>query len=232
MSPLQSTLAAVPATRRTGVADPAGIDPERVPSVAIYHDRALGRAALAALLQENGVEVLAAAPIDVETVLSGPEGVAPDVALIGVSGQGVAMAHRLGREQHSRVLLVLDSPPDGDRLLAVAGSGACGAICHQCPPQRVLRAIHALAGGGMFFECAHHRPEAEPPPPLLSERERHVALELARGAGSEEIAAALCISPHTARTHVRNIKRKLGARTLAQAVALAITMRLVIPPGA
>jgi DNA-binding CsgD family transcriptional regulator len=88
----------------------------------------------------------------------------------------------------------------------------------------------------MFFECSHQPPAAsaaaEPPPPVLSERERHVAMELARGAQTEEIAEALCISPHTARTHVRNIKRKLGARTLAQAVALAITMRLVTPPAA
>ena len=97
----------------------------------------------------------------------------------------------------------------------------------------MLRAIRAVAAGGMSFECMHQADEAPVPSPtlLLSERERSVALELARGAGSEEIAAALCISPHTARTHVRNIKRKLGARTLAQAVALAITMGLVTPPG-
>lgn len=85
----------------------------------------------------------------------------------------------------------------------------------------------------MFFECAH-QPVSDSPPPaaLLSDRERHVALELAGGAQTDELAAALCISPHTVRTHVRNIKRKLGARTLAQAVALAITMRLVTPPAA
>ncbi|HVO54337.1 MAG TPA: response regulator transcription factor [Solirubrobacterales bacterium] len=223
---------AVPATRRTGVAEPAGIGAERQPTVAIYHDQALSRAALAALLHENGIDVVAAAAIDVEDVLSGPEGDAPDVALVSVSGQGIAMAHRLGRERRSRVLLKLVAPPDGDRLLAVAATGASGAVCRQCPPDRVLRAIRAVAAGGMFFECLHQPSAAPPPPPILSDRERAVALELARGAGSEEIAEALCISPHTARTHVRNIKRKLGARTLAQAVALAITMGLVIPPGA
>ncbi len=236
MSLFQSSPAlSMPATRRTGVADPAGVGPERVPTVAIYHDQALSRAALAALLHDNGVEVIAAGAIDVEDVLTGPAGGAPDVALISVGGQGIAMAHRLGRERRSRVLLKLPSPPDGDRLLAVAGTGASGVICRQCPPDRVVRAIRALAAGGMFFECAHGvlTDSAPPPPPqLLSDRERHVALELARGAQSEEIAASLCISPHTARTHVRNIKRKLGARTLAQAVALSITMGLVVPPGA
>ena len=60
--------------------------------------------------------------------------------------------------------------------------------------------------------------------------ERGVVRVLAGGAGTEEIALALCISPHTVRTHVRNIKRKLDARTCAQAVAMAITLRLVDPP--
>jgi two-component system, NarL family, invasion response regulator UvrY len=224
---------AVPATRRTGVADPGG-GLGTTPTVAIYHDQALARAALGALLRHSDFEVLAAAPIDVEDVLTGPGGEAPDVALVSVAGQGIAIAHRLGRERRSRVLLKLEGPPDRNRLLAVAATGASGAICRQCPPERMLRAIRAVAAGGMSFECMSQQAEHPAPTPALalSERERRVALELARGAGSEEIAAALCISPHTARTHVRNIKRKLGARTLAQAVALSITMGLVTPPAA
>lgn len=212
--------------------DTGGGGAATAPTVAIYCDQILARAGLEALLLGNGIDVVAAAATDVERVLRGPLGAPPDVALVAISGQGAAMAHRLGRERRSPVLLKLDSPPDGDRLLAVAATGANGAICRECPPERVLRAIRALSSGAMFFECAH-QPATDSPPPaaLLSDRERHVALELARGAQTDEIAAALCISPHTARTHVRNIKRKLGARTLAQAVALAITMRLVTPPA-
>jgi DNA-binding NarL/FixJ family response regulator len=218
-----------------GLASPARLRPNadgRPPTVAIYHDQALTRGALAALLQEAGIAVVAAAAIEPEEkVLCGPAGEIPDVALVASSGLGIAMAHRLGREKLSPVLLKLDRPPEGDRLLAVAATGAKGAICRQCPPERVLRAIRAVACGAMFFECSHQPVEAEAAPTILSGRERHVALELARGAQTEEIADALCISPHTARTHVRNIKRKLGARTLAQAVALAITMRLVTLPS-
>lgn len=232
MSFFQPSLAAIPATRRTGVAEPAGIGAERAPRVAIYHDQALSRAALTALLQENGIVVSGSAPIDVESLLAGSDGEPPDVALVSVSGQGIALAHRLGSERRSRVLLKLDAPPDRNHLLSVAATGASGAICRQCPPERVLRAIRALAAGGVFFECTHQPAASTAPPPLLTERERHVALELARGAGTEEIAATLCISPHTARTHVRNIKRKLGARTTAQAVALTISSGLVLPPDA
>jgi DNA-binding NarL/FixJ family response regulator len=233
MNLFETSMSAV-ATPETELGGGAGAPATAAPAtIAIYDDQALARAGLQALLAGNGVEVIAAAPIDVERVLGGPLGAPPDVALVAIAGQGAAMAHRLAREGRSRVLLMLDGPPDADRLLAVAATGASGAVCRECPPDRVLRAIRAVAAGAMFFECSHQPPAAgEPPPSLLSERERHVALELARGAQTEEIAAALCISPHTARTHLRNIKRKLGARTLAQAVALAITMRLVTPPAA
>ncbi len=45
---------------------------------------------------------------------------------------------------------------------------------------------------------------------------------LAAGATDEQIAGLLELSPATVQTHVRNAKAKLGARTRAQAVALAL----------
>ena len=45
---------------------------------------------------------------------------------------------------------------------------------------------------------------------------------LAAGATDEQIAEMLELSPATVQTHVRNAKAKLGARTRAQAVAMAL----------
>jgi PAS domain S-box-containing protein len=53
-------------------------------------------------------------------------------------------------------------------------------------------------------------------------REREVLALLAAGATDEQIAGMLELSPATVQTHVRNAKAKLGARTRAQAVALAL----------
>jgi PAS domain S-box-containing protein len=53
-------------------------------------------------------------------------------------------------------------------------------------------------------------------------REREVLALLAAGATDEQIAGLLDLSPATVQTHVRNAKAKLGARTRAQAVALAL----------
>ena len=57
----------------------------------------------------------------------------------------------------------------------------------------------------------------------LSRKERLVLAELARGNSTEEIGIVLSVSPHTVRTHVKNLMRKLGARTRAHAVAIALS---------
>ncbi len=64
----------------------------------------------------------------------------------------------------------------------------------------------------------------------LSPRERDVLAGLAVGDSTEEIGLLLRMSPHTVRTHLRNIMRKLEARTRAHAVAIAIGDGAIEPP--
>jgi predicted ATPase/DNA-binding CsgD family transcriptional regulator len=56
----------------------------------------------------------------------------------------------------------------------------------------------------------------------LSDRELDVMRLLVKGMTDREIAAALCISPGTAMTHVKRIRSKLGVRCRGAAVAFAI----------
>jgi DNA-binding CsgD family transcriptional regulator len=62
-------------------------------------------------------------------------------------------------------------------------------------------------------------------------RERQVLRLLASGATDVQIAAWLSLSPATVQTHVRNAKAKLGARTRAQAVALALQRGMIQARG-
>jgi DNA-binding CsgD family transcriptional regulator len=64
----------------------------------------------------------------------------------------------------------------------------------------------------------------------LSRRERAVLGELARGRATEEIADSLVVSPHTVRSHVKAAMRKLGARTRAHAVAIALSAGAIEAP--
>jgi DNA-binding NarL/FixJ family response regulator len=61
----------------------------------------------------------------------------------------------------------------------------------------------------------------------LTPRELEVLVLVARGQTNREIAAALVISPHTARRHLQNIFRKLGVSSRAAATAFAFRRDLV-----
>jgi DNA-binding CsgD family transcriptional regulator len=61
----------------------------------------------------------------------------------------------------------------------------------------------------------------------LSQRELAVLEEIARGTPTEEVARRLHVSPHTVRTHIKNILRKLDARTRAHAVAIALSEQAI-----
>jgi DNA-binding NarL/FixJ family response regulator len=63
----------------------------------------------------------------------------------------------------------------------------------------------------------------------ISERERAVFQALARGRTTGEVAEELYLSPHTVRTYVRTGLRKLGSRTRAGGVAVAISRGLISP---
>lgn len=63
---------------------------------------------------------------------------------------------------------------------------------------------------------------------VLTERERQVLELAAEGATDDAIAAILGLSPHTVKTHMKTMRRKLRARSKGQAVAIAFRDGLLV----
>jgi DNA-binding CsgD family transcriptional regulator len=63
----------------------------------------------------------------------------------------------------------------------------------------------------------------------LTRREREVLERLAEGHATEEVAQLLHVSPHTVRSRVKSLLRKLGARNREHAVAIALTEGAIDP---
>jgi len=91
------------------------------------------------------------------------------------------------------------------------------------PDSRLTACFYEISAGCVRRIVAYE-PDALPATRSLglSPREYEVLILLADGSSVHEIAERLFISPLTVRTHVRNAKTKLGARTTAHAVALAL----------
>ena len=88
---------------------------------------------------------------------------------------------------------------------------------------------YAAGGEVVSLDHARTRRELAVRAQRLSERERAVLAELAKGNVTEEIAELLVLSPHTIRSHVKAAMRKLGARTRAHAVAIALASGVIDP---
>ena len=117
-----------------------------------------------------------------------------------------------------------------DALCATSyGAGGAIASLHLGFPRRDLPAEEGfavqLAGLVLTERLMSFSPFAADRVPL-TERERDVLLFVAEGKTDWEISVILAISESTARFHVDNARRKLGAVTRAQAVAKLIAARL------
>jgi DNA-binding CsgD family transcriptional regulator len=52
---------------------------------------------------------------------------------------------------------------------------------------------------------------------------------MARGLNANEIAEMLVLSPYTVRKHIQNARERLGARTTAQALSVAMKRGDIVP---
>jgi PAS domain S-box-containing protein len=101
--------------------------------------------------------------------------------------------------------------PDGSSV-AVEWAGRSAEI----GGRRVVIAVYLR--GSPLTSPAH----AGRPVRALTRREREVVTLIALGYDTREIAASLVVSPETVKSHVRKAMSKLGARTRAQLVAVAL----------
>jgi len=119
-------------------------------------------------------------------------------------------------------------------------AGASAFLLKAAPPEDLIRAIRVVAEGDALLAPSITRKLIEEfarrPEPArrqlkqlesLTEREREVLAEVARGLTNSEIAARLHVSETTVKTHVAHMLDKLQLRDRVQAVILAYEVGLV-----
>jgi DNA-binding NarL/FixJ family response regulator len=142
--------------------------------------------------------------------------------------------------ERTRVLVLTTFDLD-EYVYAALRAGASGFLLKDTPRRELLRGIELIAQGDalisprvtrrLIAEFAARGDPQSAPAALgeLTDREREILTLVARGLSNDEIAERLVISPLTAKTHVRNVLRKLDCRDRAALVALAYETGLVTP---
>ncbi|MEU1087320.1 response regulator transcription factor [Streptomyces sp. NPDC005892] len=132
-----------------------------------------------------------------------------------------------GTGPHVLVLTTYDTDADITRAI---GAGATGYLLKAERPEELFAAIRAAAQGRTTLSppvADRVMARLRTPPPALTDRERDILGQLARGLGNRDIARALFISEATVKTHLGRIYDKLGVETRAGAVARANEQRLL-----
>ena len=93
-------------------------------------------------------------------------------------------------------------------------------------PMQIIRIVELVVEGGIVciprigpnFFCTDSNARTGPKLNLLTGREREVLSKLEKSYSNQEIAASLCISESTVKTHLRNIFKKLEVHNRTEAL--------------
>ena len=127
-------------------------------------------------------------------------------------------------------VLALAAADDGLLPKHLFAVGARGYLSYGCAPATVARAVREVAAGRRYLDdgLASRALFAESPFDLLSARELEIARMTARGHGIQAIAAALGLADSTVRTHRSRLFAKLGVRSDAGLIRLALEHGLLL----
>lgn len=204
-----------------------------------------------ALVEDNrlvleGITALLGRVPDMEVVggmagSTGPEHLdqlTADVVLLDLgleNGDSLKLARQVTHDVPGSRVIVMDLLPDHEDVVDFVQAGVFGFVMKDATLDELVNTIRSVAGGArvlptqmtdtLFSQIARDavasRGMEANDDVRMTPREREVIDLIAEGFSNKKIAARLHISPHTVKSHVRNIMDKLALHTRLQIAAWA-----------
>jgi len=208
--------------------------------VLIVDDHPLTRDALAALLAQQGFDVIGDAHDGMHAIAQA-ETLQPDLVLLDLTMpgmDGLTALPRIREQAPTCEVVVLTASDDEASLLAAIRAGASGYLLKTEPPEQIATFLRGVArgeaalSGGVARRLLDRVREGgrltgvpDEITSTLSAREVEVLLLLDEHLGTDEIAQRLFISEHTVRSHVKSLLKKLGVSSRRDALERLETAR-------
>jgi DNA-binding NarL/FixJ family response regulator len=205
--------------------------------VAIADDQTLVRAGFRMIVESQPDMEIAGEAGDGQGAIDLVKRKRPDVILMDIRMprmDGIAATRTITGAGSSTRVVILTTYELDEYVFDALGAGASAFLLKAAPPEDLVRAIRVVASGDALLAPSVTRrlieefarrpePQARKAKQLetLTDRERDVLREVARGLTNAEIAARLHVAETTVKTHVAHVLDKLQLRDRVQAVILA-----------
>jgi DNA-binding NarL/FixJ family response regulator len=205
--------------------------------VLIADDDELVRAGLRLILEETSDIKVTAEASDGRRAIDTALHEHPDIVLMDIRMpvmNGLDATQRITSATDGPRVIILTTFERDPYIFEGLKAGASGFLLKRSTPEQLIEAVRTVAAGDALLSPSVTRrlidayARSSSPGGLrdrrleqLTEREREVLVQLARGLSNEQLAEELFISDNTVKTHIKRIFTKLNARDRAQAVVIA-----------
>jgi two-component system, NarL family, response regulator NreC len=206
------------------------------PRILLADDHVIVRQGFRALLEREGLEVVAEAANGHEAVRLAGE-LFPDVAVLDFAMpllNGLDAAKEIRRRSPRTRTILLTVHSEDHYVLEAVRAGIHGYVVKTQAAADLVQAIREIRGNAIYLSPTISRAvveayldKATPPGDVLSSRERQVLQLVAEGKTTKEIAGVLGVSIKTADSHRARIMRKLDIHDTAGLVRFAIRRGLI-----
>jgi two-component system, NarL family, response regulator len=199
--------------------------------VLVVDDHPIVRQGLVSILEgESDMEIVGQASDGNEAIaqfrLHQPDVVLLDLRMPQLGGVEVITTVRAEVPEANIIMLTIYDTDEA--IYQGLRAGARAYLLKDTPCDEILEVIRAVYEGRRYISAmVGEKLAARMDKPVLSDRERQVIEQMAKGKNNREIGANLNITEHTVRFHVNNVLSKLGANDRAHAIVLALRQGII-----